>query len=104
MTHPSETDIQSEPPQLVFLRRMVTTLTVIMICGFLVVLTLLVIRLSASGPKLPETVTLPAGISARAVTFGDGWIAVVTDGDEILILNNLSGAIEQRVAIQPVGD
>ncbi|AHD10331.1 hypothetical protein PhaeoP75_02631 [Phaeobacter gallaeciensis] len=83
---------------------MVTTLTVIMICGFLVVLTLLVIRLSASGPNLPETVSLPDGVSARAVTFGDGWIAVVTDEDEILILNNLSGTIEQRVTIKPVAD
>ncbi|APG46297.1 hypothetical protein PhaeoP97_00865 [Phaeobacter porticola] len=81
---------------------MVTTLTVIMICGFLVVLTLLVIRLSASGPSLPDAVALPDGLSARAVTFGDGWIAVVTDEDEILILNNLSGAIEQRITIDPM--
>ncbi|MFS4582575.1 DUF6476 family protein [Phaeobacter sp. C3_T13_0] len=102
MTHPSETEHNSEPPQLVFLRRMVTTLTVIMICGFLVVLTLLVIRLSSSGPNLPDAVSLPDGVSARAVTFGEGWIAVVTDDDEILILNNLSGAIEQRLTIQPL--
>ncbi|EEB70676.1 DUF6476 family protein [Phaeobacter italicus] len=104
MTHPSETDLQTEPPQLKFLRRMVTTLTVIMICGFLVVLALLVIRLSSSGPTLPTSITLPDGMTARAVTFGEGWVAVVTDQDEIVILNNLSGAIEQRVKIEPVGE
>ncbi len=78
---------------------MVTTLTVVMVCGFLVVLTLLVIRLSSTGPTLPEAIALPDGITARAVTFGEGWIAVVTQENEILILNSLSGAIEQRVKI-----
>jgi hypothetical protein len=43
-------------------------------------------------------------MTARAVTFGEGWVAVVTDQDEIVILNNLSGAIEQRVKIEPVGE
>lgn len=41
-----------------------------------------VIRLTVSSraPVLPGAVAPPAGESARAVTFGKGWLAVVTRG------------------------
>jgi hypothetical protein len=42
---------------------------------------------------------LPDGLTAEAVTFGRGWIAVVTDTEEILILDAETGALRQRVAI-----
>jgi hypothetical protein len=54
MTDPSKPEIQDEPPQLKFLRRLVTTLTVVMIGGLVLVVSLLVIRLSADSPKLPR--------------------------------------------------
>ncbi len=71
-----------------------------MICGLVVVVALLVIRLSDDGPDLPENIALPDGIEAKAVTFGEGWIAVVTADDRILVLNNLTGQIQQEILIK----
>lgn len=74
-----------EPPGLRRLRRLVTVLTATLILGVITVVVLLVIRLSdlaPAAPLLPPSLSLPAGEKAEAVTFGAGWIAVVTvDGD-----------------------
>ncbi len=88
-----------------FLRRLVTTLTVIMVGGVLVVIALLVIRLSdgkgdtAASLPLPDQIALPEGAVARAVTFGPDWIAVVTTDNRILILNSSDGRIRQSLQI-----
>lgn len=50
---------------------------------------------------LPETVALPDGVRAEAVTFGAGWYAVVTDADTILIFDSATGALRQSVEIAP---
>ena len=50
-----------------------------MIAGLITIIVLLVIRLpsvTAVRPNLPEHVVLPDGLTAEAVTFGRGWIAV----------------------------
>jgi hypothetical protein len=61
---------------------MVTALTATLIVGVITIVTLLVIRLASftpvAGPDLPEAIALPAGERAGAVTFGMGWIALVT--------------------------
>lgn len=91
------------PPDLKFLKRLVTTLTVTMIAGLLVIVALLVIRLghpTATSPALPDRIALPDGLKAIAVTMGPGWYAVVTDSQEILIYDSRTGAIAQRVAIE----
>jgi Family of unknown function (DUF6476) len=70
-----------EPPRLRRLRRLVTALTVTLIAGVIAIVALLVIRLgmiAPASPELPAAVRLPDGETARAVTFGDGWVAVVT--------------------------
>ncbi len=77
-----------------------TTLTVVMIGGLVLVVSLLVIRLSADNPKLPGKITLPAGTTAQAVTFGSGWIAVVTTDNQILILDPESHAVRQTFDIK----
>ncbi len=100
MPDPSVPEIQDEPPQLKFLRRLVTTLTVVMIGGLVVVISLLVIRLSADGPSLPAEITLPKGVKAQAVTFGKGWIAVVTTDNTILILDPDSSAVRQTIPLK----
>lgn len=93
------------PPDLVFLKRLVTVLTATMILGLIIVIGLLVTRLNGlrqpPPPALPDHISLPAGEKARAVTLGQGWVAVVTDRDEILILDAATGALRQRVAITP---
>lgn len=96
-------DEYATPPELRFLKTLVTVLAGVMIAGLLAIVALLVIRFSqplpANLPALPGDIALPEGETARAVTFGTGWIAVVTGDDEILILDAATGALRQRVRI-----
>ncbi len=73
-----------------------------MIAGFLVIVALIVIRFSsASEPALalPESITLPDGATATAFTVGQGWYAVVTTDNRILIYDATSGALRQSIAV-----
>ncbi len=79
---------------------MVTTLTAVMIVGVVVVVGLLVTRLSDDTPPLPDTITLPGGAKAQAVTMGPGWYAVVTDDQRILIFDATTGNLRQTVEIE----
>ncbi len=84
-----------------FLRRLVTVLTATMILGVLAIVVLLVIRLQAPRPPLfPDTIALPEGTTATAITRGDGWIAVVTDGNRILIYPPDGGEPLQDIPIE----
>jgi len=89
-----------EPANLAFLRRLVTILTVVMISGVVVVTALLVTRLNADAPDLPDRITLPDGMRAQAFTQGEGWYAVVTTTDQILIYDGLTGALRQTVQVE----
>ena len=77
-----------------YLKRLVTTLTVVMIAGVVAIVGLLVIRLGAPPPALPalpETVVLPAGAQPAAVTFARDWLVVVTEAGEILLYDRAGG-------------
>ena len=89
-----------EPANLRFLRRLVTVLTVVMIGGVLVVIALLVTRLNAPAPVLPETLILPEGAQAQAVTQGSDWVGVVTDRDQFLVYDRLTGKLRQVVTLE----
>lgn len=82
---------------------MVTTLTVIMVGGVLVVITLLVIRLSNAPTNsllvLPDKITLPDGDTAQAVTFTRERIVVVTVQGDLLVLDATTGIVEKRIPI-----
>ena len=54
--------------------------------------------MGGAGPTLPQDLVLPAGTKASAVTFGTGWIAVVTTDDRILIFAP-DGTLRQDLAI-----
>ena len=77
---------------------------VVMICGFLVIVGLFVIRLSGpaknTGPALPNTITLPQGANAEAVTFGRDWIAIVSSDNRILIYDKATGQLKQTIDIK----
>ena len=84
-------------------------LMVVMIFGVITVVWLLVTRMPGGQvsltdgslpPVLPAAPSLPAGAKALAVTFGAGWIAVVTDQNQILIFDK-DGALRQQVPILP---
>lgn len=93
-----------------FLRVLVTVLTATMILGLLVIIGLFVTRFpdlsgkasDASLPPgldLPATIHLPEGVKPRAFTRGQGWFAVVTDDDRILIYGAKSGQLIQQVDV-----
>jgi Flp pilus assembly protein protease CpaA len=88
------------PPSLRLLKWLVIVLTLTMIGGVITVVGLIVTRMpqafTAAAPSLPDDLTLPAGATAAAVTFGTGWIAVVTTDDRILIFGK-DGALRQEV-------
>ena len=88
-----------EPANLRFLRRLVTVLTTVMICGVLVIIALLVTRISDRGPDLPSSITLPDGTTATAFTQGDTWYAIITADSQILIYDRLSSALRQTITI-----
>jgi hypothetical protein len=90
----------AEPANLRFLRRMVTVLTTVMILGVVLVIGLLVTRLTRDAPVLPGDIALPEGAKALAFTQGPDWYAVVTDADQILIFDRMTGALRQTVAVE----
>ena len=89
-----------EPANLKFLRRLVTTLTATMIIGVIVLIAVVVIRLQAPSLTFPEMIDLPTGVSATAYTQGQGWYAVVTEDNTILIFDATTGDISQTITIE----
>jgi hypothetical protein len=84
-----------------YLKWLVTTLTVTMIVGLVVLITLVVMRFNAPATvAMPETITLPEGVSARAVTRGPDWIGVVTDDDRFLVYAPDGTTLRQSVTIE----
>jgi Family of unknown function (DUF6476) len=96
-----------EPRRLRQLRQLVTALTATLIVGVIVIVALLAIRLApfARAPSLPDIVRLPAGESARAVTLGEGWLAVVTvdaaGRERIRLIDRATGAARGVTLIEP---
>ncbi len=94
-------DTPPEPPNLRFLRILVTVLTAVMIGGLITIVALLVIRFSADAPVVPDVITLPDGVEAEAFTMGANWYAVVTEGGaEILVFDRTSGKLRKRVELE----
>jgi hypothetical protein len=89
------------PPSLRFLKGLVIVLMVVMIVGVITIVALLVTRMSPEALPMPEAITLPDGAKAQAVTAGDGWYAVVTTDNRILIFDGLTGTLRQEVAVNP---
>ena len=84
---PDEEPATTLPPDLRFLKILVTTLAAVMIVGLVAVVALLVIRLQQPNPlpQLPAAITLPEGAQAEAVTFARNYTVVVTDAGQVLV-------------------
>jgi len=91
------------PPSLRFLRMLVIILMLTMIAGVITVVVLLVTRLPGSAPAVPPDLALPEGARPAAVTMGQGWVAVVTTDDRILIFG-ADGRLWQSVAVTRPGN
>ncbi|MFB2531375.1 DUF6476 family protein [Paracoccus sp. p3-h83] len=84
----NELPLSALPPELRFLKRLVTALALVMIFGLLAIVALLVIRLGKPAPVLPDlpaAISLPAGEQPQALTFAPGYTVVVTQTGRVLI-------------------
>lgn len=97
-------DANGLPPSLRFLRGLVITLMITMIVGVITVVGLLVTRMpdASTAPVPPAQITLPDGSVPEAVTYGKGWIAVVTTDHRFLVFTT-DGTLRQEVLLQ-IGD
>jgi hypothetical protein len=89
-----------DPAGLRFLRGLVTVLTLIMVGGVVTIIILLVMRFRDVPPNLPAEITLPAGAKATGFSQGTQWFAVITDQDEILIFDRVTGRLTQTIKVQ----
>lgn len=85
---------------MVWLKRLVTVLTVVMIVGFAVMVGALITHLNADPVPLPERLILPEGTQATAYTQGEGWAAVVTQDGRILVFDATTGTLRQEITIE----
>lgn len=81
------------------LRMLVTTLSVVMIVGFIVMIALFVIRFRDQPAPLPDEIALPEGKSAYAVTRGKDWYLVVTEDDKVLVYDAATQELRQTLKI-----
>jgi len=88
------------PPDLRFLKWLVTGLAATMMGGLIALVAGVVTRFPGAPPlpRPPEAINLPDGIEPEAVTFGRGWVAVVA-GDRIVVFDADSGAVLNDVAV-----
>ena len=92
----------AEVANLRYLKWLVTALTLTMIGGFLTIVALFVMRFSdMQSVEVPDEIVLPDGARATAFTRGEGWFAIVTEDDEILIYSRVTGNLRQRIRIEP---
>lgn len=85
-----------DPPQLRWLKRLVTGLAVVMGGGILAIVALLWLRLSVPVlPVLPASVTLPEGARAETVTFSRFGIVVLTQTGKVLIYSPQGALLDQ---------
>jgi hypothetical protein len=102
-------DMDQDPPlpgSLRVLKWLVILLTLSMIGGVITIVAVIVTRMPSAlstTPELPASITLPEGLTAGAVTFGKGFVAIVasgTEGERILVYAP-DGRLRQDVAVMP---
>ncbi|MBV7410200.1 DUF6476 family protein [Maritimibacter sp. DP1N21-5] len=82
-----------------YLKWLVTTLTVVMIVGLVVLIALVAMRFnqSSTGPAFPESIALPEGVTASAVTRGPDFLAVVSTDGRIFIFDPHGQMLRQEI-------
>ncbi|WP_341862306.1 DUF6476 family protein [Gymnodinialimonas sp. 57CJ19] len=76
------------PPNLRFLRMLVTVLTAVMILGVITIVALLVIRLGDNGQPIlvhPEVFDIPEGVNTLGYSVVDGYTVIVGDDQVIRV-------------------
>ncbi|MAT88668.1 MAG: hypothetical protein CL532_09020 [Aestuariivita sp.] len=93
-------DSEKNVPNLTFLRRLVTLLTLTMIVGIAALVTLIFIRFQgeATPMSLPDSISLPDGARPMAFTKTHKWYAIITEDDEIMFFDT-NGVLFNRVKV-----
>jgi len=88
-------------PHLTFLKRLVTVLTLTMIAGITILVTLVFIRFQDATPKaaFPSQISLSDGTTPVAFTQTKDWYAIITEENNILIYDR-TGALIQSIPIK----
>lgn len=102
-------DTDQDPPlpgSLRVLKWLVILLTLSMIGGVITIVAVIVTRMPAAltaAPALPAAISLPDGLTAGAVTFGTGFVAVVATGagGERILLFAPDGRLRQDIPVAP---
>lgn len=81
-----------------------TALALVMGLGMVVLVGAFVWRLLAPPLPLPDTLDLPEGARATAVTQGSDWVGIVARGadgaEAFLVFDRLTGRLRQEVALR----
>ena len=77
----------TEPANLQFLRRLVTTLTATMIVGLIAIFTVLVIRLQSPVAIFPKITALPEGTQVLSVSRTANELIVIDQNRKIYLLS-----------------
>lgn len=99
-----ETDETALPPDLRFLKGLVTVLTAIMILGVLAIVALLVIRLNADTQALlvhPELFALPEGAATLSYSLVGDSVVIVTDDEMIRVFDAINHELVQEMPVRP---
>ena len=88
-----------DPANIRFLRILVTTLTITMIAGIIIVIALLAIKLQPSKIEIPQNTSLPEDSNAISYSQGSDWIAVTTSENQILIFDSQTGKLRHTISV-----
>ncbi len=89
-----------------YLKTLVTALSVTMIAGVIVLVTVIVMRFNAATAPVafPEGIALPEGARAQAMTRGPGYLLVITTDGRALVFSADGKTLRQEIALDlPAG-
>lgn len=84
-----------------YLKWLVTTLTVVMIVGLVVLIALVAARFNQSAPTavFPDAIALPDGAQAESMTRGPDYLLVVTTDGRALVFDPTGQFLRQELTI-----
>lgn len=86
-------------PHLRFLKALVAGLALAMVLGLAAIVVILWVRLgTAQLPQLPDNVTLPDDATAKAITFAENRLIVLTENDLVLVYDG-DGELLQSIEL-----
>ena len=89
-------------PHLRFLKALVAGLALAMVLGLAAIVVILWVRLgTAQLPQLPDNVTLPDDATAKAITFAENRLIVLTENDLVLVYDGEGELLQSIELNQP---